>query len=686
VEARVRRLDPALEWTLPHVKQLLSLPTADPGAQGLDEAQRKRRLIDAVKALTLRLARLRPLFLIVEDLHGTDRSSEESLASLVDSLSEHPVLLVCTYRGDYVPPWQDRSIHQRLAIDPLSGEEAAQLVEGLLGPGEGSSRVRDLVTPMAEGNPLFIEELIGYLGERGLLASPAPSRDGPALGGGDLPATIHDLLTARIDRLPEPLKRTVQIASVLGREFNAAILEAIAPPGADLARDLSDLVRRELLHEKSLFPDARYSFTHVLVQQVAYQGLLQKSRSEIHGAAGAALERLYAGRPDEVLQELAEHYARSTDLSKAFHYLVRAGDRASALFAHHEARAYYARALRALPPGPDGEEKRVIALQKLGDAAYAEGALDESLDCWTDALGLVLGRGDRRAAADLHRRVGVACWDAGRRDEALSHLETGLSELGEDVENLEAARICQELGRIHFRLGNHEEAMKWAEQALTLGHRLGAADVISPAHNTLGIALARAGDLESGAESVLRSLEAARANQLGSVACRAYTNLAVMYATLDPARSAEYCREGLALAEKIGDQLQQSWLYCALAGGYCTLAGDYDEGVNAVKAAAELDERLGQRNHLPIPLILLAQIYGCRGHYELSARYYREALAVAEAVGEPQMLVPCYDGLATVAIETGDEAGAEEWLALSRRAQEATGWSSDTFLLLPFLC
>jgi tetratricopeptide (TPR) repeat protein len=159
-----------------------------------------------------------------------------------------------------------------------------------------------------------------------------------------------------------------------------------------------------------------------------------------------------------------------------------------------------------------------------------------------------------------------------------------------------------------------------------------------------------------------------------------------MYATLDPARSAEYCREGLALAEKIGDQLQQSWLYCALAGGYCTLAGDYDEGVNAVKAAAELDERLGQRNHLPIPLILLAQIYGCRGHYELSARYYREALAVAEAVGEPQMLVPCYDGLATVAIETGDEAGAEEWLALSRRAQEATGWSSDTFLLLPFLC
>jgi len=142
----------------------------------------------------------------------------------------------------------------------------------------------------------------------------------------------------------------------------------------------------------------------------------------------------------------------------------------------------------------------------------------------------------------------------------------------------------------------------------------------------------------------------------------------------------------LELARRIGDQLQQSWLYCALAGGHCTLAGDYDEGVRAAQAAIELDRRLGQQSHLPIPIIILAQIYQCRGDYARSAEHYREALALAESLGEPQLLFPCYDGLATLAIEEGDETEAEQWLSRSRVVQEAAGWSSDSFLALPFLC
>ena len=137
--------------------------------------------------------------------------------------------------------------------------------------------------------------------------------------------------------------------------------------------------------------------------------------------------------------------------------------------------------------------------------------------------------------------------------------------LGEDTERLEAARLYQEFGRIYFRLGEHERATDWARRALALGDQLGSPDVLAHGYNTLGLALAQA-DIDQGARFVTRSLETALAHQLGAVACRAYTNLAVMYSTLDHVRSAEYSREGLALAQKIGDQLQQSWLYCALAG------------------------------------------------------------------------------------------------------------------------
>ena len=122
------------------------------------------------------------------------------------------------------------------------------------------------------------------------------------------------------------------------------------------------------------------------------------------------------------------------------------------------------------------------------------------------------------------------------------------------------------------------------------------------------------------------------------------------------------------------------------AGGHCLVAADYEEGVKAAEAAAELDRRLGQRSHLPIPLILHAQIHQCRGDYARSAEYYRAALEVAEPLGEPQLLFPCYEGLATLAIELGDEAQADVWLAKSNRTKESSGLSSDTFTMLPFLC
>src|SRR5262249_23885519 len=138
------------------------------------------------------------------------------------------------------------------------------------------------------------------------------------------------------------------------------------------------------------------------------------------------------------------------------------------------------------------------------------------------------------------------------------------------------------------------------------------------------------------------------------------------------------------LAEKIGDRMQQAWLLCVLAGGHCTISGDYDEGVRAAEAAVELDERLGLQNHLPVPLIILAQIHQCRGDYERSERYYRRALEVAVSVGEPQLRVPCYEGLATLAIERDDEAEAEAWLAKSRDVQHTTGWTSALLLVLRF--
>ncbi|MEK7878655.1 MAG: tetratricopeptide repeat protein, partial [candidate division NC10 bacterium] len=410
---------------------------------------------------------------------------------------------------------------------------------------------------------------------------------------------------------------------------------------------------------------------------------LQRRRSEWHGLVGAALERLAGDALEDHLPALADHYARSANREKALHYLIRAGDRAARQYAASQAQAYGEQALALLDSGPDDPAVRRQLLDRVGDAHFAQGGLSQALAVWQKAR--ALAQDDRRATAELNRKIGVTHWSLGDPDTAVAHFAGGLESLASEGDCLEGARLFQELGRISFRLGRHDEANRWAEKALALGERLMAPDVISHASNTIGLALARVGEIERGAEAVKHSLETALAHDLSPAACRAYANLAVLYTTIDQDRSAAYCAEGLALAMRIGDLIHQSWLQCILAGRSCSLAGDYGEGVKAARASIELDRRLGQKSHLPIPLIILAQIHQCHGEFDESERYYQEALMLAQDLGEPQLLIPCYDGLATLAIERGDEAQAEQYLERSQRLMEETGWASDNLLVLPFL-
>ena len=672
VDAGVRELGAAIEWTIPYLGHLLALPAPTLEADGLDQAQRRRRLMEAVKALVLAGAARRPVLFIIEDLQWIDRNSEEALIAINESLAGHRVMYLMTYRPGYTAPWQDRSFHQRLALDPLPEEDVRSIAKTLFS--DAAPDLQQLVVSRAGGNPLFAEELIRFFKAPGVKASES-----------EVPATIHDLLTARIDRLPESVKRTLQLASVLGTDFAFPVLEAIAPPQADLRADLAELVKLELVREREAFPEAKYSFAHLLVRQVAYEELLLKTRAELHQRAGDALEQLHAGRLDEVVRELADHYARSPVHDKALRYLARAGDRAASLFAYREAEAYYKRALELITRKPELAPERLRVLDKLAEAAFANGEIEAARTPWLECLALAKLAGDKRRVADIHRKVANAAWAAGNREETLSHLERGIATLGTEVENLEAARLIQELARVNFRLGDQMRATQLAEHAVALGAKLDAQDVVADAYNTWGIALARAGDLEQGASLVQRCLETALEEGLGSVACRAYVNLAVMYGPIDRTRALDYAREGLKLAQRIGDQLQQSWLYCTLASGQCSINGDYDEGIRAAEAGIELDRRLGQRSHLAVPLIILAQVHQCRGDADASRRYYSEALSLAEEIGEPQLLVPCYDGLGTLAIERGDEADADRWLERGRAVQEQTGWTSETFLVLPFL-
>ena len=214
-----------------------------------------------------------------------------------------------------------------------------------------------------------------------------------------------------------------------------------------------------------------------------------------------------------------------------------------------------------------------------------------------------------------------------------------------------------------------------------------AAAAVAHALNTIGVALARLGRSQEAVRYIERSVVVAQAPGLLSAACRSYANLGVLYAQLDPARAIETCLTGLATAKKIGDLGFQSRLYANLAVAYCALTDRCDvDGVRAAEAAIDLDRRLGQLDHLAVPLIVLGQIHQCHGEPARALAYYREALELAEHIREPQLLVPCYDGLGTIHLDRGELAEAEHYLKKAEEICEQAGCDRESLVVLPFLC
>jgi tetratricopeptide (TPR) repeat protein len=252
------------------------------------------------------------------------------------------------------------------------------------------------------------------------------------------------------------------------------------------------------------------------------------------------------------------------------------------------------------------------------------------------------------------------------------------------------------MGRLAFRAGDNAGAIEWAERALAEAEEGAAssparareaAAIRAQAYNTLGVALARTGRLTEAVAQIEQSIGLAEARDLLQDACRGYTNLGVLYSSLDPRRSIETCLRGLETAKKVGDLGFQSRLYANLAVAYCALTDRCEaEGVEAARTAIDLDRRLGLIDHLAVPLIVLGQIHQCHGDHAEAFASYQEALGLAEQAGEPQLLFPCYDGLATLHLDTGNQALAEAYLAKAQQVCERAGLEPDTLMVLPFLC
>lgn len=333
ITVAARGLEPEHERSLLHAFGLGTERAA------VDAPALKEKTFEALRSLFVAEAERRPLVLFVEDVHWIDRTSEQMLNELASEIPSNAMLLLTTSRPGYKPPWIDRSFATQIALRPLTAEESARVVRSVLGEGTPLARA---VVERGEGNPFFLEEL---------------ARAGDELDTG-VPRTVQDVLAARVDRLGAAQKNALQTAAVLGREFSLDVIEELWDADDPLLPALQELKRLEFLRERRSADGRTFVFKHALTREVAYDGLLEARRAELHGRAASVIERRDADRVHERVELLAYHYARSTDLARAAEYLELANRKARAQSAAEEAVAHFYEALAVLERLPDSAENR----------------------------------------------------------------------------------------------------------------------------------------------------------------------------------------------------------------------------------------------------------------------------------------------------------------------------------------
>jgi predicted ATPase/class 3 adenylate cyclase len=423
----------------------------------LSPEQKRKRLLTALAGWLFGAPQ--SVVMAAEDLHWFDASSLELMQFIIDQAPTARVMLICTARPEFRAPWSLRTHHAQLMLDRLSALHVRELVTSVVAHSALSGETIEKVVERTGGVPLFVEELTRAVLEKGGAE--------PALH--EIPATLHDSLMARLDRLG-PAKEVAQIASVIGREFSYELLQTVSEiKEDDLQAALARLADAELIYANGIAPDATYTFKHALIQDAAHHALLKSKRKQVHDRVAQVLEEQFPHTAETQPELLAHHCTEAGLAARAISYWHEAGQRAARGSATQEAVAHLTRGLELIETLPDTPERSELEL-----------ALQTT-------LGPVLIATKGYAAPEVG-----AVYDRAR-------------ELCQRAENSSQLPIVV-FGLFAFYVvrADHEKALTFGKHLLSLAESAHDGALLLQAHNALGLAFFFQGDFAASHEHLER--------------------------------------------------------------------------------------------------------------------------------------------------------------------------------------
>jgi class 3 adenylate cyclase/tetratricopeptide (TPR) repeat protein len=490
------------------------------GAQPLEGETFKRELFEVISDWWRAYFSRRPTVLVFDDMHWADAASIELLRELLPLTGEIGLVLICAFRGErQAPAWQIKTIaddeyrhrYTEVSLRPLSESESNELVNRLLATPDIPEDLRSSILEKSDGNPFFIEEVVRTLIENGVvvpeerLVNGDSKRFWVATSDGasfSIPDNLQSLLAARMDRLEEATRATLQLASVIGRSFYLRVLQAVDESSPELDKHVGTLLRLDLIRESARVPEVEYSFRNPLTQEAVYETILLKRRREFHRRVGEVMEKLYPERVEGLYGLLAHHFALAGEHKKAIGHYRQAARQALAVYAYEEADQNLHAALQLLDAEPK-TELHLTLFEEIGDVCRLVRDFSMAISYYQLALETWQALDDKTniGAVRLHRKIVEIATETKWSVDAetyqqigeISHvsqasLRTSLQVLQGEAAHPETVRSLVALSVDAWRVQeptDWEAAQEFAQEAVAMAERLDDAVLLSQALGAL---------------------------------------------------------------------------------------------------------------------------------------------------------------------------------------------------------
>ena len=676
------------EWrdrAQPVFEALFALQDQTDGAYLTGEAF-KRGLFDVMRQLWQERAAGEPVVLVFDDLHWTDPASAELLLHLFQLAEGMPLLFLCALRPDRTAPaWsvkQSAETHYfhrytEINLAALSEAESNALVDNLLTVADLPPRLRQRILAKAEGNPFFVEEVVRTLIDSGVVTRDEGGMHWRATADVkeiDIPDTLQALLMARIDRLEDEARRTLQLAAVIGRSFYYRVLqwiaanEASAAIAANLDQQLGALLRMDLIREAARVPEVEYVFRHALTQEATYNTILLRRRREFHRRVGEAIEVLFPDRLEELAYALGYHFAEAQD-ARALTYYTLAGDVAYRLYANREAVSHYTAALKVARREGAGSQQLIHLYTNRGRALELNSQFEEARRNYREMEALAGERSDRAlelaaimARATL-RSTRTPLYDA-TQAETLSQKSLVLArELGDQAAE---AKILWNLMLLEiYGVENPTGAVHYGEQSLAIARKLNLRPQMAFTLNDLARVYQDLGQMVEARSA----LEEARAllyelGDLPMLTDNLNTSMLYYYASGDY----EQAQALEAEAQRVSQSSGNVWARASIAISRSFLAleqGEVGRGIRLLEEAFEGNEQAIVPTVRAICYLALATLYATAGAFDRAIGWCQQAVALADEI-MPSIRQWAFAALAEGYLLQGNMAAGREALAQSR--------------------